>query len=107
MKHVSLCLLVYEWACGLRPMNRSKDADEVGICASSDVRKACVLMVFNRQKAIEQIIYLVRGRIWEATSSQKFRVMVITLRGWFLVSATSSLAALLMCMRQKAGVPSV
>ena len=72
VKHVSLCLLVYEWACGLRPMNRSND----GMYASSDVRRVCALMIFIKQKAIERIIYLVRGRIWEATSSQKFRLMV-------------------------------
>ena len=41
--HFTLCLIVYEWACHLRPMNRIKHADEFGINASSDVRKAVAL----------------------------------------------------------------
>ena len=39
-------------------MNRSKHADEVGINASSDVRRAWALMVVIKQKAILQIIYI-------------------------------------------------
>ena len=35
--HITLCLLVQECACSLRPMNRSKHADEAGINVSSDV----------------------------------------------------------------------
>ena len=57
VKHVSLCLLVHEWACGFWPRHRSKDSDEAGIHASFDVRRACALMVFIKQKAIEHIIY--------------------------------------------------
>ena len=80
--HLSLCLHVYEWACGLPPMNRSKHADEVGINASSDVRRAWALMVVIKQKAIVQIIYLVRCRIWKATSSQRFMLMAHCVAGF-------------------------
>ena len=49
VKHISFGLLVYEWACGFWPRNRSKDSEETGIL---HVRKECALMVFIKQQVI-------------------------------------------------------
>ena len=50
----------------------------------------CLLMLFFKQEAIQQIIYLVRCQILKVTSYQRFRLKAHWLIGWFFASATSS-----------------
>ena len=64
VKHVSLCFLVYERACGVWPRNRSKDSDEAGIL---HVRTECAFMVFIKQQVIGHIIHTIAAGAFPTT----------------------------------------